>query len=757
MNKINQTWNFQGCWIMAPERNYGKEDSLYYQKHHNSIVKKIFTLDHVECSYLYVAVLGYYIAYINGKRVGDYELNSDWVNYQKCLYYDVYDITSFLHEGENCITFALGNGMYNPAPLLLFGKYNLRNTLAEVGEPRIICDVVSKDKMIVSTDATWQYRWGNTIFNNLYLGETVDYSYTCETWNTVITETKSRNFKPSMIPKVKRHQYVKPIATYEREDGIIYDFGETVSGFISMKWEAQEKQTITIQYSECMRNNKLDFHTCLAGSVGHTIGATTIKGGLGSPKQAIQTDKVISKEGVNTFTNQFSYHSFRYALVSNIAKKQIHNISAIYVYSDIQQVGTIAMDNTYYQELYDVATRTKLNNIHSTFEDCARERLGYGGDMVALATSNLFLFDIDKLLEKVIIDFRMEQTTNGGIPETAPYMGIQTNGTGEGEGPILWQFVLPYLLAKHYQYYGNKELVVREYPYVKKQMQYLLSYDLEKLVHRCLGDHGSMLIAGNFRQSTPDKELIGYCTVLLFLKYNIYLSNIVGDQMPLYSKKYKQIQELILRKFLNADGTFGEGTQSGLAFVTMLELQDGAMLCKQLVEKIKQDNYVFNSGIFGMMLSYEVLHLHGYDDIIEKWLLKVDAPSFNDMLKTGNKVLSELFIGTEQSMNHAMFASYQQWYYQGLAGIRVMDHAIGFNRIHLRPYFSPYINTFNCKVKTTSGCITSAWERNSNRVTWTIKIPMDIKYTIEIPKGYTLLSRTEENREITIDLTNNHK
>jgi len=562
----------------------------------------------------------------------------------------------------------------------------------------------------------------------------------------------------SRIPKVKRHQHVKPVVAYETKEGIIYDFGETVSGFICIEWEAHEKQIIKIEYSELMKDNELDFHTCLAGSVGNTIGTTTITGGMGSPKRAIQTDQIISKEGVNTFTNQFTYHSFRYALVSNITKEQIKNISAIYVYSDVQQVGTITMDNMFYKELYDVATRTKLNNIHSTFEDCARERLGYGGDMVALATSNLFMFDVNKLFEKVIIDFRLEQTKFGGIPETAPYMGIQTNGTGDGEGPILWQFVLPYLLAKHYQYYGNKELVVREYPYVKKQMQYLLSYDVETLVHRCLGDHGSLLIAGNFRNSTPDKELIGYCTVLLFLKYNMHLSDIVGDNTPTYQKRYKQIQKMILQKFLHDDGTFGEGTQSGLAFVTFLELQEGAVLCKQLVEKIKQDDYVFNSGIFGAMLSYEVLHIYGYDEIIEKWLLKVDAPSYHAMLKTGNKVLSELFIGTEQSMNHAMFASYQQWYYQGLAGIRVMDNAIGFNTIHLRPYFSPYINTFSCTLQTTCGCITSAWERNSDDITWVKKIPANMQeYTIEIPKGYALLSRMEENRDITIKLTNNEQ
>ena len=41
------------------------------------------------------------------------------------------------------------------------------------------------------------------------------------------------------------------------------------------------------------------------------------------------------------------------------------------------------------------------------------------------------------------------------------------------------------------------------------------SYDLDEIAEHCLGDHGSILIAGEFRKPTPDKLLLGYCTMLL--------------------------------------------------------------------------------------------------------------------------------------------------------------------------------------------------------------------------------------------------
>ena len=65
-------------------------------------------------------------------------------------------------------------------------------------------------------------------------------------------------------------------------------------------------------------------------------------------------------------------------------------------------------------------------------------------------------------------------------------MGIQSNGTAKGEGPILWQLVYPYLVYKHYQYYGDLSLLKQEYPYLKKQLDYLLDYNLNKLVELSL-------------------------------------------------------------------------------------------------------------------------------------------------------------------------------------------------------------------------------------------------------------------------------
>lgn len=741
---------FSGQWIQGENYDYGNEDELYYHNHPNTILYKSFNLEHVDKENIFrIAVLGYYVLSVNGKRVSIAELNNDWTDFTKCVYFDEYDITNYLNIGMNEIEIELGNGMYNPSPLRLFGKYNLRQRLAEIGEPKAICELIVNQKTYLSSDSSWLYKPGYYLFNNLYLGEKIDYTMQSTQLFPVIISNQEYHFEKSFIPKIKKFQVVEPFETKEYHDGLLVDFGKMISGFISLNINTYANQEIKLEYSEDFRNGEMFYDTVLAGSVGEKINDFQIPGGPGAPERAIQTDVIKCNEGVTYFENKFTYHSFRYVYLTGCSLDQINKIEAIYVHTDLKQIGNIESEHELYNQLYEAAMQTKLNNVHSVFEDCARERLGYGGDIVALAMSNLYTFDLQAMYKKVIRDFRFEQSKNGGIPETAPYMGIQTNGTADREGPLLWQLVYPYLVNKHYQFYGDKSLLEEEIPYLKKHMDYILSLDLEYVVERCLGDHGSILIAGQFRKPTPDKLFLGYCTVLLLLKNNIQILNHLGLDSSFYKKQYDHINEIICNKFVHSDGTVGEGTQTGYAFALYLELGNKEKILNKFIKKLEADNYIFNSGIFGMSLSYEVLSKNDRCDIVEKWLLNKNKGTFYEMLESGSGVLSELFVGDHFSMNHAMFTSYQVFYYKGLAGIYIDDDAIGFNKITLKPYFTHTMNHYSCSVDTIHGKIESTWNKTNNGYEWIIKVPDTIQYQLDL-KGYHVKALKEQKEHIKV-------
>ena len=160
------------------------------------------------------------------------------------------------------------------------------------------------------------------------------------------------------IPPIKRMQTVTFQHYILSDEGLIVDFGEMISGFINLTFQAEAHQHVVMQYSENFQDGQMDYHTCLAGSVGERIQDMVIPGGAGAPTMGIQKDEIIACQGKNVYTNTFTYHSFRYVLIQGLKKEDIISLSATYVHTDLQQIGKIKTDNPIFNELYEAAMRT---------------------------------------------------------------------------------------------------------------------------------------------------------------------------------------------------------------------------------------------------------------------------------------------------------------------------------------------------------------------------------------------------------------
>ena len=86
---------------------------------------------------LHIAGLGFYEAQLNGQPLSDNSLAPLWTPYGQRVLYDTYDVTSSLVRGDNVLAVTLGNGWYNPLPLRMWGRFNLREALT-VGRPCLV-------------------------------------------------------------------------------------------------------------------------------------------------------------------------------------------------------------------------------------------------------------------------------------------------------------------------------------------------------------------------------------------------------------------------------------------------------------------------------------------------------------------------------------------------------------------------------------------------------------------------------------------
>ena len=114
--------------------------------------------------------LGVYFAEVNGVRAGDAYLAPGWTEYNKTLQVQEYDITSLVKEGENILSFTVGEG-WCCGPLIWERKRGIYYT-----RPAVCADLIADGKLILSTDESWTARESFIRESGIYDGETQDFT-----------------------------------------------------------------------------------------------------------------------------------------------------------------------------------------------------------------------------------------------------------------------------------------------------------------------------------------------------------------------------------------------------------------------------------------------------------------------------------------------------------------------------------------------------------------------------------------------------
>lgn len=755
----------QASWITRLDNPLEKEAEFLNEKP-NIILEKGFVVSgEIEEALIDICGLGYYTLYVNGQRISDAYLNNDVTNYDKTVYYDTYDIRNYLKQGSNKLSVELANGWYNAAPITILGKYNVRKQLA-VGKPCLISQLTIttavNEKIVINSDSSWESKQGNYLFNNLYIGEVVtdDIPDATVQQKTVKIAGPGGKLTPSFIPKTKRQKHYLPVAVTSNaaNEGVLIDFGTILSGHFLCDIAASFLGQVTFLYAEELNaDGTISFDSGISG----TYGVTDEEHGIKAGDPIIQKDVVKKTEQeIFRFGNQYCYHSFRYVLVkadpdATVVEELLSNIQAYSVYTDLASVSRFHSSSDELNRLWEAARNTRLNNIHSYFEDCTRERFGYGGDIVALIDSHLYSHDVHDLLRKVFMDFASDQTPEGGIPQTAPYVGIMTNGTSNGAGSLGWQLVFPVLAARIEQHYQDTAFVQEQLPALVKHLEYLLAFDFDYIRYCCLGDWGSV-DAGiqNKRIVSPDQEFCSASMYLILLEeYKALFAahDIPETMMESLELRVVEARNATISLFRNKAGSYASGTQSSLVFALKACLfRDGEeqrAIEAKLVQRIRDDAGIFRFGIFGMSWAYSILSELGEDDLIYNWLSRRQKPNYLSMLADGNQTLSEYFPlqqGTntvQGSLNHAMYSSYTVWMMEKLIGISVKKD----RSIQLAPYFATDLTEVNGSLLTKQGEIEAQWERlDDNGIIYTVTLPESLEYDLRPGDTYRII-----NKEIT--------
>lgn len=740
----------QGSWITRLDNPIIKEKSFFDEKRNIRLKKTIYVNKKNTSGIIDICGLGFYTLFVNRKKVSKGYLNNALSVYDKVVYYDSYDLTQYLVKGENEIEVELADGWYNPAPILILGKYNIRKQLS-IGKPCLWCEVqlYSENKQeIVISDNSWESTYGNYLQNNIYIGETItDVANKEKKAKTVKIPGPTGKLIPNFIPKIKRTECLTPKVKANKKNIRIYDFGEIISGHFYCEFSEAYQGKISISYAEELddvSNAKYD------STISGIYGIEDKQNKIDEKSPIIQCD-VIEKQLPTPFLfeNQYTYHSFRYVVVefcnadmNDCVDNYIKTVKAYRVHTDVRTIAEINTSSDTLNRIWHAGNMTRLNNIHSFFEDCTRERFGYGGDIVALLSTQIATLDIQSVVEKVLYDFARSQNTDGGIPATAPFVGIMTNGTSNRSGALGWQLAFPKLALSLIDRYDDYSSVIAVKENLTKHLSYLMDFDFDYISQCCLGDWGAIdeRIVDNVIVS-PDQAFCSSCMYVIILQNYMKLieykmiDEICGEKVQ---KVIDKSIECIIDRF-QKEKVFGSGTVSSYIFAMKANLipeYDIDEWMNDLAKKIQTRKGIFSFGIFGMSWAYELLSQYGYQHLIYDWLIREEAPSYSSMLATGNGTLMEHFPNPEikhtyqGSLNHAMFSSYGAWFVKDLLGIVVSKKTV-----ILQPAIVLPLEFVEGKVEIEAGTIEMRWERIESLIAIEVHLPEDVRYEFKLPNN----------------------
>ncbi len=652
------------------------------------IIKK-FTSNKSEKAIIDICGLGYYELFVNGTRVGeeffkpavsDYS-DRDFTSFayplpdktSHTIYYNAYDLSSYLKEGENELAVLLGNGFYRQLKRTCEGKTWFNDELILRFELRL------EDKTIC-TDGTEQVGESFIKDNNLFYGEEHDYAELIGEWKPVkiVTAPKAKLLK-QCCPKDKIVRVIKPKLISKKDGKAIYDVGENISGFVRLK---ALSSLVTVRYAEVLKNGELDFES--SG---------------GDWQVCVHAYKNAQNRVVHPW---FSWAGFRYFEIEGEAE----DIEACAVWSDVEKTASFECGNETLNWLFNTFIHTQLCNMHGGVpSDCPhRERLGYTGDGQLTAEASMLFLDSRTFYEKWIRDVADCQDVNSGhVQHTAPLFG-------GGGGPGGWGGAIVLVPYAYYRVYGDKKILRKYFGNMLAYLRCMQGFCENSLVVKereggwCLGDW-----------CTPDEVRIPEPFVNTFYYIRCMelvqeVANIIGEKVD-YAEEISKAKAAMDREYFDkTTGDYCQGVQGANAFALLIGLGDGRTK-ENLLSHYKQLK-TFDTGIFGTDILTEYLVKSGEIQLLFELLSSAKYPSFGYMKKQGATTLWENWMGAG-SLNHPMFGGCVKQFLYGLLGITA---DVGFENITLAPTYIEGIDFIRAKIKFPKGALQVEYTYDGGRV-----------------------------------------
>lgn len=672
------------------------------------LFRKKFFLGKTGDAKLFVCGLGYAYYYINGIKVSDDLFTAPVSNYNFTLWYNVYDVSHLLKQGENTIAVICGNGWYNETVPTSW-KINEADWR---DNPKFILSLTVDGEEILVSDGSWKCKKeSGIIFNQLRMGEYFDARIYDEKWicsdyddsgweNAVIDiNTPGGVFRECLCEPIRECEVYKPVSRIKNgENSYVYDLGQNISGYVRISVCGRSGEELTIRYAECLDSeNRLEYH-----------GMDTYY-----CKDRFQTDKIILSGERVTWSPRFAYHGFRYIEVSGLSDVENTVVEGVFVHQAVERRVDFSCSDEYFNKMYRCAVMSSWSNMFYMPTDCpTREKFGWANDAQSSCEQFLTNFKAEKLLTKWHRDIKDAMRESGELPGIIPTAGW---GYHWGNGPVSdgILFEIPYRVFLHT---GDSSLLTGSIDYFVKYLSYLEGrMDGDSLVDFGLDDWAA---PGNIH--VVDVKFINAVLISSFYKTtHLAMSIAKHPDAEKYLGKSEEMKALIKSKYIDKSGACSINEQCSVSMLIYYGIYDELEPLKAQLAKLLSDNgFHLKCGMVGMRRILHALTKCGLTDYGVKLLKAEGYPGYKVWMDGGATTLWEKWDVNvnADSKNHHMYSDFASWLIKTFAGVSINEQKCGELEFVLNPCFTSEVSSVDFDYDTVSGKISVSWIREGGKV-----------------------------------------
>ncbi len=713
----------------------------FYARQRFFIEKEIASAEAKVCG------LGQFVFHLNGGKVGDHELDPAWTDYKKLIQYVVFDVTDQLVQGENVMAAEVGNGFFikmdehytfafppfmppNPNPYQPYAK-------ALILAVELTIDYADGSQEVILTDDSARVAPHKIIMSNIYGSETIDnrleqpgwtkVDFDDSAWDEAVfadeEDVPTADLVPQFQPPVKVIKTYTPKRVAVVNGRAIYDIGQNISGIIDLIFQGPRGGQIRFYPAEKLGEDKdVDQFA----------------------KNWIMVDSCItficSGDMADCARMTFSYFAGRYIAVECIPAEEGGRVPVMMrfttdaITSATKADGKFICDDPRYNKIYDMIERTVEANMLGVHTDCPTiERFAWQEPNHLMASAIFYMKDGKKLWEKFLLDMRYGQHTaedyfndmtggkfypgDGLMPAQCPcYIPnvLPVPGLGDFYDIIPWGSTSILGVYWHYLFYGDVKIIEDNFASGLRYLEHLKRrVNAEGFINHGLGDWGNP--RHELARENVETAFLYADAVTLAYFAQVLDKPEIEAELRAYAETVKENYNAKLLVKNEALGGYcykcwdhpeeiylTQATQALPLFWGLVPQELEEDIVKAFRYTLDRDG-AFISGEVGLPYVIQTASKYDMNDIICRFILKKEHPSYYAFILDGETTLGEYWESNPRSHCHDMMGHIVEWYYNGIAGIRPTEP--GFKAVTVRPYLPESVGEFTCTYDSASGKI----------------------------------------------------